>query len=166
MPSDLLSPLVARQAENLLRVFKAKNWRLGLAESCTGGLLAGAITAIPGSSAVLQFSLVTYANEAKNHFLDVPHAIIHAHGAVSEVVAQAMVTGLLQYTPFIDCGLAITGIAGPDGGSAEKPVGLVYFAKQIRANAPKVHRLVFAGDRTSIRAQAVEFALQWLLETE
>jgi nicotinamide-nucleotide amidase len=165
MSADLiLSKRLLDLAAQLVSGCAKRGIRVGLAESCTGGLIAAAITAIPGSSAVLAASLVTYANAAKMHFLDVPQAILTEHGAVSTATAQAMVTGLLRFTPFIDLGLSITGIAGPDGGSAEKPVGLVFFAQQTRLGESITQQKLFSGDRHSIRIQAAEYALEWIIE--
>jgi nicotinamide-nucleotide amidase len=145
----------------------AKGWQLALAESCTGGMVAQAVTAIAGSSAWFDRGFVTYSNEAKVDMLSVPLALIQAHGAVSEPVAQAMAAGALQHSlAYISA--AVTGIAGPSGGSLQKPVGTVCFAWAIRAESAQIDKLVvetryFAGDRAAIRQQAASHVLTGLL---
>ena len=115
------------QAERLLADARAKGLKIATAESCTGGLIAGLLTEIPGSSDVFERGFVTYSNEAKEESLGVPHDQIVAHGAVSADVACAMVLGALKQAR-ADIAVSVTGIAGPGGGTAEKPVGLVYLA--------------------------------------
>ncbi len=131
------------------------------AESCTGGLIAGAITAIAGSSGWFEQGFVTYANQAKVRLLAVALPDIQEYGAVSEVVVTAMAQGALRYGA--DWSVATSGVAGPDGGTAEKPVGTVWFAW---ATATKCwsDKQCFSGDRESIRAQAVAHALQGLVD--
>jgi nicotinamide-nucleotide amidase len=138
--------------------------RIATAESCTGGLVAAALTAIPGSSDVVQAGVVAYANAAKMDLLGVPAALIEAHGAVSEPVAVAMAEGALERTG-ADLSVSVTGVAGPGGGSAEKPVGTVHFATALRG-APTRHRRASYGDigRTEVRAASVQMALEMLLE--
>ena len=133
------------------------------AESCTGGGVAEAITRIPGSSAWFDRAFVTYSNAAKMSLLDVPEATLEAHGAVSEETAQAMLRGALDRSD-AQVAVAVTGIAGPDGGSAEKPVGLVWFAWGTRDGAPETESRRFGGDRDGVRAQAVAYALRGMLE--
>lgn len=121
-----LTPLMPAAAE-LIRLCADRKLTIATAESCTGGLIAGALTEIAGSSAVVDRGFVTYSNAAKTAMLGVPEAMLAAHGAVSEETARAMAKGALQ-AGGVDAAVAITGIAGPGGGSAEKPVGLVHFA--------------------------------------
>lgn len=137
---------------------------VAVAESCTGGLLAGALTQLPGSSAWFDCGLVTYSNEAKQALLGVTANILALYGAVSEETAQAMAEGVLKNSQAA-ISLAITGIAGPDGGSAEKPVGTVWFALA-RENTSTITRLKqFRGSRNRIRKNAVRFALYLLCES-
>ncbi len=136
--------------------------RLALAESCTGGLLAGALTAVPGSSAVVERGFVTYSNEAKSDSLGVPREIIGAEGAVSAPVARAMAEGALAHS-LADASAAITGVAGPDGGTDAKPVGLVFIASARRGRPTLVERHLFPGDRGAIRRASVDAALALLL---
>jgi nicotinamide-nucleotide amidase len=137
---------------------------IATAESCTGGLVAAAITDIPGSSAVFDCGFVTYSNNAKLSMLSVPGTLLSKHGAVSEVVAVAMVKGALAAST-ANVSVAITGIAGPAGGTAEKPVGLVHLACGIRGKTP-LHKMQSYGDigRGAIRKSSVEQALQMLLD--
>ena len=134
------------------------------AESCTGGGVAEAITRIAGSSAWFDRAFVTYSDAAKEELLGVPRSILEARGAVSEEAAQAMLAGALERSRAA-IAVAITGIAGPDGGSAEKPVGLVWFAWGARGRAPASESRRFGGNRDAVRAQAVAHALRGLLET-
>jgi nicotinamide-nucleotide amidase len=132
------------------------------AESCTGGMIAAALTDIAGSSLVVERGFVTYSNAAKTELLGVDAAIIQAKGAVSAEVAAAMAYGALQHS-HADIAVSVTGIAGPDGGSAEKPVGLVWFGLAAGGETT-MERHVFAGDRAAIRRQATERALGLLLD--
>ncbi len=135
--------------------------RVATAESCTGGLVAAALTAVPGASDSMERGFVTYSNEAKTELLGVPAALIAAHGAVSEAVARAMAEGALAHAR-ADAAVSITGIAGPGGGSREKPVGTVHFAA-CRRNGPTLHRhRLFSGDRDAVRLQAALEALDLL----
>lgn len=134
---------------------------LATAESCTGGLVAGALTDVPGSSDVVERGFVTYSNEAKNEMLGVPMDQIDSHGAVSEPVARAMAEGAVARSG-ADVAVAITGIAGPGGGTDEKPVGLVHFAIAEAGGATLADHQIFPGDRTSVREQAVVHALNLL----
>ena len=126
-----------------------------VAESCTGGLVAGTLTAIPGSSDVFERGFVTYSNASKSEMLGVPVWLIERHGAVSEDVARAMAGGALTHSR-ASLAVSVTGIAGPDGGTAEKPVGLVHFAAG-RRDQPIVHERVLFGDlgRAEIRRRSV-----------
>ncbi len=149
-------------AARLVALCRARGVTVATAESCTGGMIAAAITAIPGSSAVLDRGFVTYSNGAKTEMLGVPAALIEALGAVSEAVASRMAAGAKQRAG-VDIAISVTGIAGPDGGSAEKPVGTVWFGLAGRNGALSSFHEVFAGDRGAIRAAATEYALTLLL---
>jgi nicotinamide-nucleotide amidase len=139
---------------------KAKNLLLGTAESCTGGLFAAQLTSVAGSSKWFDRALITYSNEAKISLLTVSPDTIQQHGAVSETCAHAMLEGLLKQ---VDIGVAITGIAGPDGGSIDKPVGSVWFAFGQKNQTARTYLKHFQGDREKIRLQACAFALEQLL---
>lgn len=130
---------------------------LATAESCTGGLIAAALTAIAGSSDVVDRGFVTYSNDAKHQMIGVPMELIEAHGAVSEEVARAMADGALARSRAA-IAIAVTGVAGPGGGSAEKPVGLVCFGLAHTGQPARSQRLMFPGDRTAIRAATVAHA--------
>ena len=151
-------------ATALLDLCKARKLMVATAESCTGGLVAGALTDIAGSSAVVDRGFVTYTNEAKAEMLGVPEATLIEHGAVSKPVAQAMAQGALARSS-VSCTVAITGIAGPGGGSAAKPVGLVHFGAAAR-DGRLIHREQRYGDigRSEIRRRSVIEALNMLLE--
>jgi nicotinamide-nucleotide amidase len=151
-------------AVRVLDAYRARGWTVATAESCTGGLVAGALTEIAGSSAVVDRGFVTYTNESKAEMLGVPEAMLIEHGAVSRPVAEAMSKGALARSS-VDCTVAITGIAGPSGGSAEKPVGLVHFAAAAR-DGRLIHREQRYGDlgRGEIRRRSVIEALNLLLE--
>jgi nicotinamide-nucleotide amidase len=157
--ADDLAPL----ASAVLDLCRAARIKLATAESCTGGLVAGTLTDIAGSSDVVERGFVTYSNEAKMELLGVPQALIADHGAVSPHVARAMAEGALAHAP-VDLAVSITGIAGPGGGSERKPVGLVYFGLARRGREPRIERHVFPGDRAAIRRAAVECALELLRE--
>lgn len=137
---------------------RAAGAMLVTAESCTGGLIAGAVTEIPGSSDVLHGGYVTYANAAKTGMIGVPAELIATHGAVSREVAQAMARGALARSG-ATVAIAVTGVAGPGGGSPEKPVGTVWFGLAT-ASSSHEERQVFAGDRHAIRRATVLHALQ------
>jgi nicotinamide-nucleotide amidase len=148
----------------LLDLCKAKKLMVATAESCTGGLVAGALTDIAGSSAVVDRGFVTYTNEAKHQMLGVPEETLQCHGAVSRETAEAMARGVLGHAD-ADLAVSITGIAGPGGGSAEKPVGLVHFAAGSRGGA-LIHREKRFGDigRAEVRRLSVLEALAMLTE--
>ncbi|WP_428485586.1 CinA family protein [Rhodopila sp.] len=147
------------EAASLLAACRTKGVRLATAESCTGGLIAAALTAITGSSDVVDRGFVTYSNEAKNEMIGVPMPMIQAHGAVSEAVARAMAEGALSRSRAA-IAVSVTGVAGPGGGSTEKPVGLVWFGVA-RTGLPLIsQRHVFPGDRTEIRAATVLHAFR------
>jgi nicotinamide-nucleotide amidase len=148
-------------AESVLAACRTRGWHLATAESCTGGLVAAALTAIAGSSDVVERGFVTYSNEAKSELLGVPAETIAAHGGVSAQTAAAMARGAVARTP-ADLAVSITGIAGPGGGTPQKPVGLVYLGAARRDGACRVERRVFPGDRTAIRDAALILALEML----
>ena len=154
-----MSPELEARATALLERYKARGWRIATAESCTGGLVAGLLTEIPGSSAVVERGFVTYSNEAKAELLGIAPALIEAHGAVSAPVAQAMAAGALRGSR-ADAAVAITGIAGPGGATAAKPVGLVHFGLAVRDGDTR-HAERRYGDlgRAEIRRRAVADAL-------
>jgi nicotinamide-nucleotide amidase len=149
-------------ARQVLDEARAKGLRLVTAESCTGGLIAGLLTEIPGSSDVVERGFVTYSNESKEDLLGVPNDLIHQYGAVSGPVAGAMALGALKHS-LAHVSVAVTGIAGPGGGSAEKPVGLVYVAAARLEQAPLVREFRF-GDigRGEVRSRTVAEALALL----
>ncbi len=134
---------------------------MATAESCTGGLIAGACTELSGSSEWFERGFVTYADAAKTEMLDVPAALIGAHGAVSEAVARAMAAGALAHSQ-AQVSVAVTGVAGPTGGSAEKPVGTVWFGWATPEGVFSEHRR-FDGDRAAVRQATVAHALSGLL---
>ena len=160
----MTDPQTRDAAAALLDVCKAKKLMVATAESCTGGLVAGALTDIAGSSAVVERGFVTYTNAAKQQMLGVPAATLKAHGEVSRETAEAMATGALAHAP-ADLSVAITGIAGPGGGSAAKPVGLVHFAAASRGGK-LIHRERRFGDigRAEVRRLSVLEALAMLTE--
>lgn len=149
--SMLFSSELLSHANALLDDLKQRDFTIATAESCTGGLLMGLLTEIPGASAVVERGFITYSNAAKAEMLGVDPELIARVGAVSEEVARAMAEGTLDAAP-VDLAVSVTGIAGPDGGSAEKPVGLVYLAAALRGRTPVVRECRF-GDigRTGIR---------------
>jgi nicotinamide-nucleotide amidase len=147
----------------LADALRARGERLATAESCTGGLIAAACTDLAGSSDWFERGMVSYSNEAKTDLLGVDAALISAHGAVSEPVARAMAAGALARSN-ADWAVAVTGIAGPGGGSADKPVGLVWLAWCRRGGEPQAERHVFPGDRAAVRGATVARALQGLIE--
>jgi len=157
-PDDLLD-----LAEALRGGCVGKGLILATAESCTGGLIAGCLTSISGSSAMVDRGFVTYTNEAKTELLGVPAGLIADHGAVSEPVARAMADGALARSR-AHIALAVTGIAGPNGGSPAKPVGLVYLAAASRSGETRVERHIFPGNRTEVRLATVKRALEMALE--
>jgi nicotinamide-nucleotide amidase len=152
---------IREDAERVLLACRAKGLKVVTAESCTGGLVAAALTAIAGSSDVVDRSFVTYSNEAKREMLGVSWDALLGHGAVSEPVARAMASGALARSG-ADIAVSITGIAGPGGGSAEKPVGLVHFAAVRKGHEPVAERHVFPGDRDTVRRVAAITALALL----
>jgi nicotinamide-nucleotide amidase len=160
----MIDEALAHTARRVLDVSRAKGLRIATAESCTGGLVIGALTDIAGSSDVVDRGFVTYSNAAKEAMLGVPSATLIAYGAVSRETAEAMARGALNQSP-ADLAVAVTGIAGPGGGTADKPVGLVHFAAA-RRNGPLIHRERRFGDvdRAEIRRLSVIEALAMLGE--
>ena len=158
MNGDRITELARQLGEACL----ARRRTLVLAESCTGGGVGEAITRIPGSSAWLDRGFITYSNEAKEDLLGVKRETLFDHGAVSEATAREMVLGALRCSR-ADTAVAITGVAGPGGGSFDKPVGLVWFAWCVRGGAARVEWRIFPGGRDEVRSQAIEFALIGLL---
>ncbi len=150
----MITQALLDEAASLLDACRAKGIKLATAESCTGGLIAAALTAIAGSSDVVERGFVTYSNEAKTELLGVPTEMIASVGAVSEPVAQRMAEGALRHS-HADIVVSVTGVAGPGGGSAEKPVGLVCFGLAQRGKPIASEHRVFPGDRTAIRAATV-----------
>ena len=150
-------------AENLGQHLQALGLRLVLAESCTGGGIAQAVTDVSGSSAWFDRGFVTYSNAAKIEMLGVQQSTIEEYGAVSEATALEMVSGALRYS-HAELAFAVTGIAGPEGGSAAKPVGTVFIAWQLRNQGAHCVKKLFAGDRISVRQQVIVYCLQQALD--
>jgi nicotinamide-nucleotide amidase len=153
IPDDLLA-----EAEMLLAACRARNIRLATAESCTGGLIAATLTAIAGASDVVDRGFVTYSNEAKHEQVGVPMALIQTDGAVSEAVARAMAEGALARSR-ATIAVSATGVAGPGGGTSEKPAGLVWFGLARKGQPTIGERRLLPGDRTGVRAAAVRHAI-------
>lgn len=159
-----MSPTAAELALRVVATTRARGWRIATAESCTGGLLSAAITDVPGSSSVFDRGFVTYSNASKMALLGVGEATLAAHGAVSRETAREMALGAIERS-LADIAASITGIAGPDGGSTEKPVGLVYFCCATRGGGSRVLERRFGPlGRAEIRARSTEQALELLLE--
>ena len=154
----MLPETTLEQAAALLAALQARGLTLATAESCTGGLIAAALTAIPGSSAVVTRGFVTYSNEAKRDMLGVSWGVLEGYGAVSESVARRMAEGALRQSG-ADLAVSCTGIAGPGGATPGKPVGLVFIGAARKGGATQVLRRVFPGDRAAVRAATVEQAL-------
>jgi len=148
-------------AERVLLSCRKRGLKVVTAESCTGGLVAATLTAIAGSSDVVDRAFITYSNEAKREMLGVPWDAILGHGAVSDPVARAMAAGALSRSE-ADIAVSVTGVAGPGGGSEEKPVGLVHFAATRNGMTEIAERHVFPGDRDGVRRVAVLTALAML----
>lgn len=158
-PKDL-----AEQASALLQSCRKAGVKVATAESCTGGLIAGCLTEIAGSSDVVDRGFITYSNEAKNVMLDVPMRLIERHGAVSEPVARTMAEGALNHSLAV-LSVAVTGVAGPGGGTVGKPVGLVHLACAKRGGETR-HRAERYGDlgRSGIREATIRTAMEMLME--
>lgn len=149
-------------AKAVLEAARGRGWMIATAESCTGGLIAACLTEVKGSSDVVDRGFVTYSNAAKTELLGVPERVLAEHGAVSEPVARAMAAGALDRMP-AGLTVAVTGIAGPSGGTEEKPVGLVHFATATPVETRSCHE-VFPGDREAVRLATVDRALALLRE--
>jgi len=162
MKDDLRNDDLEKLAAEVGLQLTKRKWMLATAESCTGGWVAAAMTAIAGSSAWFERGFVTYSNEAKREMLGVPAELIDRHGAVSEEVAGAMAAGALRHSR-AQIALSITGVAGPSGGSAEKPVGLVCFGWATGNLSQMVETKRFLGDREAVRRASVIHALQGVL---
>ena len=155
----MFDPTFLTRAETLLAFLRQRRLKLVMAESCTGGLIAGLLTEIAGSSDVVERGFVVYSNEAKMSLLGVPQDVIETHGAVSEVTARAMAEGALKNS-LADIAVSVTGIAGPSGGSPEKPVGLVHLAFASHHAATAHRRFVYVNaDRHQVRMKSVAAAL-------
>ena len=160
---NLFPAEVVELAEAVIDAARDRRWRIVTAESCTGGLVAAALTEVPGSSAVLDRGLVTYSNGAKQTLLGVPAHMIADRGAVSEPVARRMAEGALAAAS-AELAVAITGVAGPGGGTAHKPVGLVHFATAVQGGASRNHVESYGElGRTEVRLRAVQTALELTL---
>ena len=157
MPGELVA-----LAERLQGICLGRGATVALAESCTGGLVAATLTAVPGSSGYFLGGVVSYSNEAKSALLDVAAAALELHGAVSAQVAKAMAVGARDRFG-ASLAASITGVAGPDGGSEAKPVGLTYVGLA-DSTGTEVRRFLFAGDRAGNREAAARAALEWLIE--
>jgi nicotinamide-nucleotide amidase len=155
-------PTTQELVHTLAAELRSRGWMLASAESCTGGLIAAACTELSGSSDWFERGFVTYSNAAKTELLGVPAALIEQHGAVSEPVARAMAAGALVHS-CAQLSVAVTGVAGPNGGSADKPVGTVWLAWTTPAGVT-AERCHFPGDRAAVRQSTVVQALAGLLE--
>jgi nicotinamide-nucleotide amidase len=163
MSAENIEKQISQRIGIFAEQMQLKGWMFSCAESCTGGLLAKNCTDLSGSSRWFDRAYVTYSNEAKIDMLDVAPELIAAHGAVSEQVAEAMVRGMTSKTN-VNLLASITGIAGPEGGTTEKPVGTVCFAFGLRGHKIEVMRQQFSGDREQVRLQSVLFLVDKLLK--
>ena len=157
----MTDPETLALAESVLESCRAAGWLVATAESCTGGLIAGALTAIAGSSDVVDRGFVTYSNAAKTEMLGVPADLVADAGAVSEAVARRMAEGALTHSA-AHVAVAVTGIAGPGGATPGKPVGLVYLSLARRGRETAVERHQFPGDRAAVREATVDRAIELL----
>jgi len=156
-------PNLQAKAQAIVEQFTARGEMIALAESCTGGLVCSLITSIAGASAVLERGLITYSNQSKMDLLGVSADILESHGAVSAECAESMVRGLLANAPAVQAGVAITGIAGPTGGTPVKPIGLVHVAVFRRRGDVKMTQHFFGGDREAIQHLAADATMNALL---
>lgn len=164
LKNELLAPDLYPQTANLADILLKNGWLMAAAESCTGGMIAAACTDLAGSSAWFERGFVTYSNAAKTELLGVEPALIESHGAVSEAVARAMAQGAVARSPAqVVAAVAVTGVAGPGGGSADKPVGTVWFAWATPAGVTSEVRH-FGGDRAAVRQATVAHALTRLVD--
>jgi len=154
--------VVSGQVQRLAQALKDKGWMLATAESCTGGMIAAACTDLAGSSEWFERGFITYSNEAKTELLGVDAALIATQGAVGEVVARAMAFGAVRHS-HAQVGVAVTGVAGPSGGSKDKPVGTVWFGFLVDGLLTSEMRR-FDGDRAAVRQATLQHALQRLIE--
>jgi nicotinamide-nucleotide amidase len=152
-----------RTAQELGALLMRRGWLLATAESCTGGWLAKQVTDVPGSSGWFERGFVTYANAAKVEMLGVREQTLLAHGAVSDATVREMAEGALARS-HADVAVAVSGVAGPDGGTPEKPVGLVWIAWALRDEPAQAEQFNFAGNREAVRRQAVDTALRGLIK--
>jgi nicotinamide-nucleotide amidase len=160
----MLDDDIVEAAKQLLAICKRKNLLVATAESCTAGLVAGTLSEVPGVSSILDRGYVTYSNEAKHEMLGVPRETLEKHGAVSRETAEAMVRGVLGHAR-VNLAVSVTGIAGPDGGTAEKPVGLVHFAAGTRTGKlMHVEKRFGNPGRATVRKQSVLQAFRMLHE--
>jgi len=149
-------------AYRVLDLCMKRGWKLAVAESCTGGLIGARLTSVPGSSACFAGGIIAYSNDLKMNLLAVPAELIECEGAVSGFVAEAMAVGVVAAT-MADCGIAVTGVAGPEGGTPEKPVGTVWIAVTLPSGTTS--RLFnFTGSREEVRQQTVQAAMDLFLE--
>jgi len=155
---EMLNTIILDSASETITSCKAAGLMVATVESCTGGLVAGALTSVSGSSEVVDRGFVTYSNEAKNELVDVPMHLIEAYGAVSTEVARAMAQGGVERSN-AQIAVSITGIAGPGGGTATKPVGLVHFGCFREGNDVAVYHEVYKGDRDAVREASILQAL-------
>ncbi len=158
----MFPPDITHLVQKVISAYAAEKLRITTAESCTGGLIAAALTDIPGSSAIVERGFVSYSNESKTELLGVLPELIENYGAVSSRVAEEMAQGALEFSN-ADVALSATGIAGPDGGSAEKPVGLVYLGLATKSGIKMHYKCQFKGNREQVRMQAVMESLKLAL---
>jgi len=155
---------ISMLAAKVLRALEKRGLKLATAESCTGGMVSAALTDLAGASNVFERGFVTYSNEAKMELLGVSEETLSQHGAVSAETAREMAEGALRHSR-ADMAVSITGIAGPGGGSAEKPVGLVWFGLAVKGKEPRAEKRIFlAGERAIVRRDSVATALSLVLE--
>lgn len=149
--------------KTLSETLRSQNIKMATAESCTGGMISSAITNLAGSSDIFDRGFVTYSNQAKMDMLGVSPATLDQFGAVSEQTAREMALGAIKNSQ-ADVAISVTGIAGPSGGTAEKPVGLVYIGIANKSGIAEIHRHVFSGSRSDVRTETTQAALQHLLD--
>lgn len=160
--SSLFSKAICTKANHIMNACKKNGTKLAVVESCTGGLLGAVLTELPGSSSMFTHGFITYANEAKQEMVGVKKTLLTKYGAVSAEVAKAMAEGALKASS-ADIAVAITGVAGPDGGTKTKPVGLVHFACAMKRKKTLSVKKNFKGDRSAVRMSAVDAALDIIL---
>jgi nicotinamide-nucleotide amidase len=158
----MFSPEILDLAQKVITTCKSQGKKIVTAESCTGGLIAGALTEIPGASAVIERGFITYSNDAKMEALGVMPDMLEEFGAVSGEVAEAMAQGALEFSQ-ADVAVSATGVAGPDGGTLNKPIGLVFIGIATREGGNFHIRNQFKGDRNAVRLQAVQEALRLIM---